>query len=362
MARKPVPPTEASFVSPGGFLAYEHLLAVPAAVELHKTIGRDRIAARIRELNGNFREAASKISGLALHTPRDPELSAGLSCFEIAGSTADEVMHGSSRRRSEPAAHRTGSYACRLGKRRRRSNGCAVRGNSEQVRSGVNCTIKRWLFESGWFARRISSTSFGVPGGRRSGRNLPRPSRRSSVYRARRSDASASVSRAGSMWWQNQTGRPLVRVVAEGGSSTIQQSCAPRSTASAISFAARTGALTPRTTEWLPTKGGRMAASASTRSERSAARPGLAARRAERRRPRRHGRLSAPSFWTTRVDEIASTTPQRRAVVVLMESMRPSADPSRSHAPDRQRRGRGAIAETRQSREAQGSTAYVASA
>jgi len=93
MERKPVPPTQASFVSPGGFLAYEHLLAVPAAVELHKTIGRDRIAARIRELNGNFREAASKISGLALHTPHDPELSAGLSCFEIAGSTADEVMH-----------------------------------------------------------------------------------------------------------------------------------------------------------------------------------------------------------------------------------------------------------------------------
>jgi selenocysteine lyase/cysteine desulfurase len=93
MARAPLPPTEASFVSPGGFLAYEHLLAVPAAIELHRTLGRDRIAARIRELNGSFREAASKIAGLTLHTPRDPELSAGLSCFEIAGLTADEVTH-----------------------------------------------------------------------------------------------------------------------------------------------------------------------------------------------------------------------------------------------------------------------------
>jgi selenocysteine lyase/cysteine desulfurase len=76
-----------------GFLAYEHVLAVPAAVELHKTIGRDRIAARIRELNDHFREEAAKIPGLTLHTPRDPELSAGLSCFEVAGLTADELTH-----------------------------------------------------------------------------------------------------------------------------------------------------------------------------------------------------------------------------------------------------------------------------
>jgi hypothetical protein len=32
----------------GGFVAFEHLLAIPAAVELHRAIGRDRIAARIR--------------------------------------------------------------------------------------------------------------------------------------------------------------------------------------------------------------------------------------------------------------------------------------------------------------------------
>src|SRR5207244_873532 len=59
MDRKALPPTEASFISPGGFLAYEHLLAVPAAVELHRTIGRDRIASRIRELNTAFREGAA---------------------------------------------------------------------------------------------------------------------------------------------------------------------------------------------------------------------------------------------------------------------------------------------------------------
>ena len=89
--RAPLPPTRAPFVSPGGFLAYEHVLAIPAAVQIHRTIGRANIAARIAELNGAFREGAAKIPRLTLHTPRDPSLSAGITCFEIAGSTADQV-------------------------------------------------------------------------------------------------------------------------------------------------------------------------------------------------------------------------------------------------------------------------------
>jgi len=91
MDRSELPPTQAAFVSPGGFPAFEHLLAIPAAVELHHAIGRDRIAARLRELNTVFREGASKIDGVTLHTPRDPELSGGISCFEVAGLTADQV-------------------------------------------------------------------------------------------------------------------------------------------------------------------------------------------------------------------------------------------------------------------------------
>ena len=93
MERKALPPTEAAFVSPGGFLAFEYLLAIPAAVKLHQTIGRGRIAARIRQLNTAFREGASKVPGLTLHTPRDPELSAGISCFEVAGANAEEVTN-----------------------------------------------------------------------------------------------------------------------------------------------------------------------------------------------------------------------------------------------------------------------------
>jgi selenocysteine lyase/cysteine desulfurase len=89
--RNDLPPTKAAFVSPGGFLAYEHVLAIPAAVELHRKIGRANIAARIAELNSAFRREASKIRRLTLHTPMDPTLSGGLSCFEIEGQSADRV-------------------------------------------------------------------------------------------------------------------------------------------------------------------------------------------------------------------------------------------------------------------------------
>jgi isopenicillin-N epimerase len=93
MERKPLPATQASFVSPGGFIAFEHLLALPAAVALHNAIGRDRIAARIHELNTLFRDGAAQIPGVTLHTPRDREVSAGISCFEVAGLSAEEVTN-----------------------------------------------------------------------------------------------------------------------------------------------------------------------------------------------------------------------------------------------------------------------------
>jgi isopenicillin-N epimerase len=91
MNRTELPPTTAAFVSPGGFLAYEHVLAIPAAVQLHRTIGRKNIAARIAELNAAFREGAAKLPNVTLHTPRDPNLSGGISCFEVAGVSPEQV-------------------------------------------------------------------------------------------------------------------------------------------------------------------------------------------------------------------------------------------------------------------------------
>jgi len=59
---------------------------------LHRTIGRPAIAARIAELNGAFRDGAAAIPGVTLHTPRDPALSGGISCFEVRGLTPGQVV------------------------------------------------------------------------------------------------------------------------------------------------------------------------------------------------------------------------------------------------------------------------------
>ena len=58
---------------------------LPAAFELHRTIGRDQIAARIDELSTAFKDGASKIRDVTMHTPRDQGLSDGISCFDVAG-------------------------------------------------------------------------------------------------------------------------------------------------------------------------------------------------------------------------------------------------------------------------------------
>ena len=91
MDRKPLPPTQAKFVSPGGFIPFENFLGVKAATDLHRSIGRDQIAARVQALNAAFREGAAKIPGVTLHTPSDPEVSGGLTCFEVAGVKPDVV-------------------------------------------------------------------------------------------------------------------------------------------------------------------------------------------------------------------------------------------------------------------------------
>jgi len=91
MERSPLPPMQAKFASPGGFVAFENLLGVKAAIDFHRAIGRDQIASRVRELNSAFRDGAATIPGVTLHTPRDPEVSGGLTCFEVRGLKPDAV-------------------------------------------------------------------------------------------------------------------------------------------------------------------------------------------------------------------------------------------------------------------------------
>ncbi|GBP99612.1 aminotransferase class V-fold PLP-dependent enzyme [Streptomyces spongiicola] len=100
-------PTFVSFItgggaaplSPGGFLAFEHAFALPVAVEMHRQLGRTRVAARIAELSTRAKRGLIRIPGVTVHTPMAPELSAGITCFSMAGRTHEQIVgHAATRR------------------------------------------------------------------------------------------------------------------------------------------------------------------------------------------------------------------------------------------------------------------------
>src|SRR5215467_3353472 len=89
----PKPPTQAAWVSPGGFKAYEHQWAMAEAFEFHHRIGRKRIAERIAALNSQCKEGLAGIPRVKVLTPRDPTLSAGIICFQVEGQKTEETVH-----------------------------------------------------------------------------------------------------------------------------------------------------------------------------------------------------------------------------------------------------------------------------
>lgn len=88
----PKGPTKADWVTPGGFFAYEHQWAMPAAFHFHQQIGRKRIAERIQALNGRIKQGLAEIRGITVYTPKDPKLSAGIVSFTVQGKKNEEVI------------------------------------------------------------------------------------------------------------------------------------------------------------------------------------------------------------------------------------------------------------------------------
>lgn len=91
--RPPKAPTSISWISPGGFKAFEHQWAMSEAFDFHERIGRKRIAERTAALNTQCKEGLARIPGVKVFTPRDPALSAGIICFEVSGQRANETVH-----------------------------------------------------------------------------------------------------------------------------------------------------------------------------------------------------------------------------------------------------------------------------
>lgn len=85
-------PTQASWITQGGFHAFEYEWALPAAFEFHKQIGRKNITERIHELNDQCKEGLAAMKHVKLYTPRGNKLSAGLVCFEVEGISSSDVV------------------------------------------------------------------------------------------------------------------------------------------------------------------------------------------------------------------------------------------------------------------------------
>jgi selenocysteine lyase/cysteine desulfurase len=82
----------AVMATPGGFHAFEHRWALPAAFALHERFGRARIAERTHALNTQAKEGLAAMAHVTLHTPASPALSAGIVAFEVAGVKPEEVV------------------------------------------------------------------------------------------------------------------------------------------------------------------------------------------------------------------------------------------------------------------------------
>jgi selenocysteine lyase/cysteine desulfurase len=89
---EPQTPARAAWFSPGGFQAFEHYFALPAAVGFHQNIGPARITARTHELNAQLKEGLARMPNIQLYTPRDENLSAGMVCFDVKGMKPEQVV------------------------------------------------------------------------------------------------------------------------------------------------------------------------------------------------------------------------------------------------------------------------------
>jgi len=85
-------PTTGARMTPGGFKAFEHVWALSEAFQFHQQIGKAHVQARTRELAGRLKTGLAQIGHVTLRTPRDPEMSAGIVSFDVAGFSAREAV------------------------------------------------------------------------------------------------------------------------------------------------------------------------------------------------------------------------------------------------------------------------------
>jgi len=91
VGRDPAGPRSALF-EPGGFHAYEHRWALAEAFRFHQELGKRPVADRTAALAGRLKDGLAAIPGVRLVTPRDPTLSGGIVCLDVAGRNPGELL------------------------------------------------------------------------------------------------------------------------------------------------------------------------------------------------------------------------------------------------------------------------------
>lgn len=84
--------TPGNMFSPGGFHSFEHRWALDEAFRFHLALGKARVQERIHGLNTRAKEALASMRHVRLYTPMSADLSAGILCFDVDGSTPAEVV------------------------------------------------------------------------------------------------------------------------------------------------------------------------------------------------------------------------------------------------------------------------------
>jgi isopenicillin-N epimerase len=82
----------ASWMTPGGFHAFEHRWALTEAFRMHTQMGKERVSARIHDLNTQCKEGLAKMPHVKMQTPISEKLSAGMVCFQVNGQSPQETV------------------------------------------------------------------------------------------------------------------------------------------------------------------------------------------------------------------------------------------------------------------------------
>ena len=91
--KPPAGTPRANWFTPGGFQAFEHWWSIPAALDFHYAIGSERITQRIHALNQHMNVELRKLPNLKIvYTPIDPQLSAGMVCFDMKNFDAQKTV------------------------------------------------------------------------------------------------------------------------------------------------------------------------------------------------------------------------------------------------------------------------------